>query len=114
MGEPWLDIGYDMNQFRKDMAKADEMERNKMGKVKGFYTNELLLEREDDIRNLNKKSRKLHKEIGSLKYSLLQVRAELNEIRHDGETKIVHYTMEESEQRVKNSLEIIKKALRNE
>ena len=103
MGEPWLDIGYDMNQFRKDMAKADEMERNKMGKVKGFYTNELLLEREDDIRNLNKHNRDLHKEIGSLKYSLLQVRAELNEIKHGVETK-----------QVKNSLKIIKKALRNE
>ena len=114
MGEHWLDIGYDMNQFRKDMAKADKIKDKKMGKVKGFYTNELLLEREDDIRSLTKENRKLHKSIGSLKYSLLQVRAELNEIKHDGKTKIVHYTMEESEQKVKNSLEIIKKALNND
>tara|TARA_R110000824_G_scaffold218869_5_gene405599 strand:+ start:5815 stop:6051 length:237 start_codon:yes stop_codon:yes gene_type:complete len=74
----------------------------------------LNIKNKDDIRSLTKENRKLHKSIGSLKYSLLQVRAELNEIKHNGKTKIVHYTMEESEQKVKNSLKIIKKTLNEE
>ena len=75
MGEPWLDIGYDMNQFRKDMAKADKIKDKKMGKVKDYYTNELLLEREDEIRGLSKENVKLHKEISSLRFTLLKIKS---------------------------------------
>ena len=75
MGEPWLDIGYDMNQFRKDMAKADKIKDKKMGKVKDYYTNELLLEREDEIRGLSKENVKLHKNISSLRFALLKIQS---------------------------------------
>lgn len=79
-----------------------------MSKIQDYYANELLLEREEDIKNLREHNVDLHKKISNLRYSLLKVRTELSEV------KILHYTMEESQDQVKNSLEIIQKALSNE
>ena len=60
---------------------------NKMGKVKSFYTNELLLERENDIRKLNKDVLRSEKINAKLRWALLNIRTNLTVSDLDEETK---------------------------
>ena len=70
-------------QLIKEMALYDLKQANmlkgveNMGKVKEYYQNELLLEREDEIKALNKSNRKLNEYVANLRYALLKVRAYL-------------------------------------
>tara|TARA_A100001515_G_scaffold141446_1_gene138440 strand:+ start:448 stop:762 length:315 start_codon:yes stop_codon:yes gene_type:complete len=68
---------------------------NKMGKVKSFYTNELLLERENDIRKLNKDVLQLEKINAKLRWALLNIRtnltvSDLNEKTKTKNVKIIN------------------------
>ena len=49
-----------------------------MGKVKEFFTNELLLDRENDIRNLKHERKELKITISKLRLTLLKVRTMIN------------------------------------
>ena len=60
---------------------------NKMGKVKSFYTNELLLERENDIRKLNKDVLRSEKINAKLRWALLNIRTNLTVSDLDEKTK---------------------------
>tara|TARA_R100000315_G_C5230470_1_gene141494 strand:- start:1683 stop:1997 length:315 start_codon:yes stop_codon:yes gene_type:complete len=60
---------------------------NKMGKVKSFYTNELLLERENDIRKLNKDVLRSEKINAKLRWALLNIRTNLTVSDLNEETK---------------------------
>ena len=60
---------------------------NKMGKVKSFYTNELLLERENDIRKLNKDVVRSEKTNAKLRWALLNLRTNLTVSDLDEKTK---------------------------
>ena len=60
---------------------------NKMGKVKSFYTNELLLERENDIRKLNKDVVRSEKTNAKLRWALLNIRTNLTVSDLDEKTK---------------------------
>jgi len=46
-----------------------------MGKVKSFYHNELLLERESDILHLQNENRRLHTKIAELRLALLKIQS---------------------------------------
>ena len=54
-----------------------------MGKTKEYYQNELLLEREDEIRALNKSNQKLNEYVAKLRYALLKVRTSLVSAKED-------------------------------
>ena len=58
-----------------------------MGKVKSFYTNELLLERENDIRKLNKDVVRSEKINAKLRWALLNIRTNLTVSDLDEKTK---------------------------
>ena len=60
---------------------------NKMGKVKSFYSNELLLERENDIRKLNKDVLRSEKINAKLRWALLNIRTNLTVSDLDEKTK---------------------------
>ena len=49
-----------------------------MGKVKEFFSNELLLDRENDIRNLKHECKELKITISKLRLTLLKVRTMIN------------------------------------
>ena len=49
-----------------------------MGKVKEFFSNELLLDRENDIRNLKNECKELKITISKLRLTLLKVRTMIN------------------------------------
>ena len=75
-----------------------------MGKTRSYYQNELLLEREDEIRMLNRENRKLHKYISELRFALLKV----NKV---SEQNVNKHTHPDTVNYIKN---IVKKVLNNE
>ena len=99
-------------QLIREMALHDLKQANmlkgieNMGKVKEYYQNELLLEREDEIRALNKSNRKLNEYVANLRYALLKVRANLIALQSE-DLKDIEL------ERINTSLETIKKVLSN-
>ena len=99
-------------QLIREMALHDLKQANmlkgieNMGKVKEYYQNELLLEREDEIRTLNKNNRKLNEYVANLRYALLKVRAYLIALQSE-DLKDIEL------ERINTSLETIKKVLSN-
>ena len=99
-------------QLIREMALHDLKQANmlkgieNMGKVKEYYQNELLLEREDEIRTLNKSNRKLNEYVANLRYALLKVRANLIALQSE-DLKDIEL------ERINTSLETIKKVLSN-
>jgi len=77
-----------------------------MGKTKDYYQNELLLEREDEIRALNKSNQKLNEYVANLRYALLKVRANLIALQSENLKDI-------ELERINTSLETIKEVLSN-
>tara|TARA_R100000742_G_C4261198_1_gene78976 strand:- start:28 stop:375 length:348 start_codon:yes stop_codon:yes gene_type:complete len=76
-------------QLIKETALNDLKQANmlkgieNMGKVKSYYHNELLLERENDIKTLNKNNQELNKYVAKLRYALLEVRTNLIAVKAD-------------------------------
>tara|TARA_R100001230_G_C5672485_1_gene177570 strand:+ start:971 stop:1300 length:330 start_codon:yes stop_codon:yes gene_type:complete len=99
-------------QLIKEMALYDLKQANmlkgveNMGKVKEYYQNELLLEREDEIKALNKSNRKLNEYVANLRYALLKVRAYLIALESEDLDDI-------KLKRIHSSLETIKEVLSN-
>ena len=99
-------------QLIKETALNDLKQANmlkgieNMGKVKEYYQNELLLEREDEIKALNKSNRKLNEYVANLRYALLKVRAYLIALQSENLDAI-------ELKRIHNSLETIKEVLNN-
>jgi len=64
----------DILNVKADLGNKGET----MGKVKEFFTNELLLDRENDIRNLKHERKELKITISKLRLTLLKVRTMIN------------------------------------
>ena len=64
----------DILNVKADLGNKGET----MGKVKEFFTNELLLDRENDIRNLKHERKGLKITISKLRLTLLKVRTMIN------------------------------------
>ena len=64
----------DILNVKADLGNKGET----MGKVKEFFTNELLLDRENNIRNLKHECKGLRLTVSKLRLTLLKVRTMIN------------------------------------